>query len=188
MNETQNHLSFNHFIWKQHIKEGAIAVDATCGNGHDALFLAPLVTKLYALDIQEDALKNTKELLKSFSNVSYHLQCHSTFPQEVITKNPSLIVYNLGYLPKGNKSITTRCNTTLQSIENALSIIHLDGMISITLYPGHDEGKKEEEGILDFVKKLDKKLWTVSHHSWINRRLAPNSILIQRPQWSPKAQ
>jgi hypothetical protein len=187
MDDTQNHLSFNHFIWKQHLKEGAIAVDATCGNGHDALFLAPLVTKLHALDIQEDAIKNTKALLKSFCNVSYHLKCHSTFPLEIIASQPSLIVYNLGYLPSGNKSITTKYSTTLQSIENALNIIHPNGLISITLYPGHEEGKKEEDGILDFVKKLDKKLWTVSHHSWINRRLAPNSILIQRPQWSQKA-
>ncbi len=186
MNETQNHLSFNHFIWKQHLKKDSIAIDATCGNGLDSLFLAPLVTKLHVLDIQEEALNKTKKLLNDFSNVSYLLQCHSTFPKEIIPKTPSLIVYNLGYLPGGNKSITTKSSTTLQSIENALNIIHPDGLISITLYPGHEEGKKEEVVILDFVKGLDKKLWTVSHHEWINRRLAPSSLLIQRPQWGQK--
>ena len=40
-----------------------IAVDATCGNGHDALWLAEVCDRVYAFDIQPEAVKTTAELL-----------------------------------------------------------------------------------------------------------------------------
>lgn len=184
MKETQNHLNFNHFLWKIHLKKEAIAIDATAGNGHDSFFLAPLVNSLHVFDIQEKALNATKEKLKHFNHISYHLRSHCSFPEIIKPQSVSLIVYNLGYLPGGNKEIATQAHTTLKSIKNALELISDDGLISITLYPGHNEGKEEQNIILDFVKNLDKKIWTVSFHSWINRQLAPNVVLIHKQQWN----
>lgn len=46
--------------------EGDIVIDATMGNGHDTQFLAELVGEnghVYAFDIQESAVANTKERL-----------------------------------------------------------------------------------------------------------------------------
>lgn len=53
------------------LKEGDIAVDATIENGNDTVFLAEIVGqsgKVYAFDIQQDAVKNTQKdsLQKSF--------------------------------------------------------------------------------------------------------------------------
>ncbi len=35
-------LTFAHKIWKEHLKPGDRAIDATCGNGHDTLILSGL--------------------------------------------------------------------------------------------------------------------------------------------------
>lgn len=47
--------------------------------------------------------------------------------------------YNLGWLPGGDKSITTKLEDTLESIEAAKRLVKHGGMISIMLYPGHAE-------------------------------------------------
>ena len=55
-----------HFIL-EHLGEGDIAVDFTMGNGGDTLFLSKTVGesgKVYAFDIQEEALTSTRAFLE----------------------------------------------------------------------------------------------------------------------------
>ena len=47
--------------------------------------------------------------------------------------------YNLGWLPGGDKSITTKLEDTLESIEAAKRLVKHGGMISVMLYRGHAE-------------------------------------------------
>lgn len=47
--------------------------------------------------------------------------------------------YNLGWLPGGDKSITTMLEDTLESIEAAQRLVKHGGMISVMLYRGHAE-------------------------------------------------
>ena len=57
-------LTFAHEEWKKHLKPGDRAIDATCGNGHDALVLSKLnLSHLYVFDIQEQAVQATKNRL-----------------------------------------------------------------------------------------------------------------------------
>jgi len=172
-------LQFAHQTWKTHLKPGAIAIDATCGNGYDTRVLAELnLSHLYVFDIQEKALNATKEKTKGFKNISYHLQCHSNF--NLVKGVVDLIVYNLGYLPGGDKSLTTSVKTTLQSLENGLEILKGGGMISCMLYPGHLEGFKEKSSLLEFAKTLSPQKFQVSHHTHLNRSKAPSLLLIQK--------
>lgn len=62
--------------------------------------------------------------------------------------------YNLGYLPKGDKSITTTRSSTLKSIESALQIVRVGGLISILCYVGHPEGEQETMSVQQFVSAL----------------------------------
>ena len=56
-------------VWRKVVKPGDIVIDATCGNGHDALELVRMVCAdnasgyVYAFDVQEDALANASYLL-----------------------------------------------------------------------------------------------------------------------------
>lgn len=185
----QNHLDFTKSFWKKIVQPGDTVIDATCGNGHDLLFLAELALNnstgwVLGLDIQQESIKNTTLLLeKNFpqsdlQRVSLHCQSHEAFP--VIPELASLIVYNLGYLPGGNKQITTMVNSTLKSIEKALGLLNYGGVVSITCYPGHPEGALEEQEILLFCTGLEPKEWSVVHHRWVNRQSSPSVIMIQR--------
>lgn len=95
----------HHFI-KNHVKEGEICVDATAGNGNDTLLLAELVGKtgkVYAFDIQEQALQKTRERLEEKDleeRVELVLKSHTEMGKR-IREEVSCIVFNFGYLPGG---------------------------------------------------------------------------------------
>lgn len=180
-----------HVYWKDYLSIGDSAIDATCGNGHDTLFIAKNILsvdqgKIYSLDIQTQALAQTRDHLcqnlspEILKRVELIQSCHSCFPQEIRPKTIKLIVYNLGYLPGGNKEITTSFETTLSSIEKAMDLVADNGLISITCYPGHAAGKIEQTKILKLVEDLHPWKWICCHHVWINRNEAPSLFLLQR--------
>lgn len=182
----QSHLDKAHQYWSQLLQEGDLVVDATCGNGHDTLFLAKMGVKVYAMDLQQQAIQNAKELVASEINtadVLFFQGCHSTFPVEILPNSVRLVVYNLGYLPGGDKQITTGVNTTIASVEQALHLIDYGGMISITCYPGHEEGEREEGWLLSFCGGLNPKMWSCCHHKWLNRKSSPSLLLIQKSKY-----
>jgi hypothetical protein len=172
-------LKLAHQVWKDHLKPGDFAIDATCGNGYDTEVLAHLnLAHLYVCDIQKKALNATKSLVGENQNISYHLECHSTFS---FVKNPvDLIVYNLGYLPGGDKSLTTNLQTTVKSIKTGIVLLNPGGLISCMLYPGHSEGAREESALLDLTSDFSPKNFQISHHQLVNRCRAPSLLLIRK--------
>lgn len=56
-------LPFAKTLIKQHIQEDSIVIDATCGNGHDTLFLAEQVPNgnVFGFDIQKKLLNIQKK-------------------------------------------------------------------------------------------------------------------------------
>lgn len=187
----QSHLDVAHNQWKASVCPGDIIIDATCGNGHDSLFLSQLALtpssgQLFAIDIQGNAITKTRELLQKtlsfniFERILFIEGCHSSFPAEILPETVKLVTYNLGYLPGGNKTLTTQVETTLQSITKALKLLMAGGIMSITCYPGHEEGKKEEDLLLNYFAKLDPRVWQCTHQRWLNRRKSPSHLLIQK--------
>jgi SAM-dependent methyltransferase len=155
------HLETAHQFWKEHLSPADRVIDATCGNGKDTAILASLVPQgvVYAIDIQEEAIlkcqqKNTNQ------NVTFLHRCHTDLPNDPRVR---LVVYNLGYLPGGDKTLTSMTSTTLQSVQKALAQLPLGGALSITCYPGHPEGALEENALVIWSQKLSQKvLW----HRW----------------------
>lgn len=187
----QSHLDLAHAYWSTLIIPGDCIIDATCGNGYDALILSQLALtdhsgELHALDIQLEALNSTRLRLANhlstgqLARVHLHQSCHSHFPSTLSSGSVKLIVYNLGYLPGTSKIITTRVETTLESLRTAQTLICLGGGISITCYPGHSEGAREQTALVEYLSQLSPTEWSVCHHCWLNRRQAPSLILLQR--------
>ncbi len=177
-----------HIYWKQLLQLGDCVVDATCGNGKDTLLLAQLIGEegaLIGLDIQEEALARTRALLEEhlspsqMAKIHLFLQSHANFPPLALEKKIKLIVYNLGYLPGGNKEITSKVDSTLESVKKSLDILPPQGVISLACYPGHPEGQREEEALLQLLTPLPSTKWGVCHHRWLNRPLSPSLILVQ---------
>ncbi|CRX38042.1 tRNA (mnm(5)s(2)U34)-methyltransferase [Estrella lausannensis] len=178
-----------HSLWKPLIKEGDTLIDATMGNGHDTLFLAKLLLgfsqgTLHSFDIQEKAVEKTKLLLESTlpsheGRVHLHLESHDNM--ECHVKDPvKLIVYNLGYLPGGDKTITTEVDSTLKSIDMGMRMLDKGGVLSITCYPGHEEGLREEQALSQLFQKWPPDHVSVSHFRLLNRRKAPSLIIVQK--------
>ncbi len=199
----QSHLDFSHQYWKGIIasSKNPCIIDATMGNGHDTLFLASLLfpssdAKLIAMDIDTRALKNTENRLIShgyaqeIQNQQIILieRSHGDIDTLCTKESCHLIVYNLGYLPGGDsKGKTTKTDTTLESVTKASKLIGPGGVISITCYPGHDEGEKELEALSQsFTKEpYTPDSWNISQHSWVNRKKAPVLLFLQKSLPNP---
>jgi hypothetical protein len=186
----QSHLDLAHDYWARLVKIGDAIIDATSGNGYDTLKLCQLALsidkgKVYAFDIQSTAIESTRQLIQHFpaelrSRIHLEQRCHSTFPDMIVPESIRLIVYNLGYLPGGDKRLTTCKDTTLQSLSRAKNLLLPGGAISITCYPGHAEGAQEQEALLDYTSRLSPSQWSCCHHVWLNRQQAPSLLLIQK--------
>jgi len=188
LKQRQTYQGFNKTIFnKLHqvldslVKSNDIVVDATIGNGFDTMYLANLANKgfVYGFDIQDKAIFNTKKLLKenNISNYQLFKENHKNI-YEVLKEYEnkiSCIVYNLGYLPNGNKKITTKCDTTIKSITNAIKLLNNKGVILIIAYP-HKEGKKESKAILNL--KIDG--YTINKYTNTKNINAPFLIEIKK--------
>lgn len=177
-----NHLHLAHALWKQVVKPSDWVIDATCGNGKDTLILASLTPQggVIALDIQESAITKAKDNLptETTSQVLFYQQSHAAFPPQAMAQPISLIVYNLGYLPGGDKTLTTSVSSTVQSLNAAMELIAKGGLISITCYPGHPEGKKEQSVLLEKAQQLCPEIWNVYHYYNLIRKTSPSLITI----------
>jgi len=183
----QSHLDLAHHYWSLLISSGDVVIDATCGNGYDTRFLAELpIKRLFALDIQEQAIRSSQDALskelstKNFKKITWCNMCHSSFPEDIEAGSVKLVVYNLGYLPGASKSLTTEAETTINSLQAATKLIMPGGAISITCYPGHEQGVVEEASVTAFCRELNPKGWSCSRQQWINREKAPVLFFIQK--------
>lgn len=167
------HLTLAKTYWQGHLKPNDVAIDATCGNGHDTLFLSELC-HVIGLDIQPEAIAKTSVLAPK---ALLHRLSHAEIDQIPLPYAPRLIVYNLGYLPGGDKSITTQTGSTLTSVKKSLELLAPDGALSITCYPGHDEGLREEKALLEWAAELPED-FTVCYHKWLNRPRSPTLLWI----------
>ncbi|MBU8570617.1 class I SAM-dependent methyltransferase [Bacillus subtilis] len=178
-------LPYSKELLKMAAGEGDIVVDATMGNGHDTQFLAELVGEnghVYAFDIQESAVANTKERLGDMFQArttlfhKSHDKIAESLPSETHGK-VAAAVFNLGYLPGGDKSITTNGSSTIKAIEQLLSIMKDEGLIVLVVYHGHPEGKAEKNDVLEFCRDLDQQSARVLTYGFINQQNDPPFIV-----------
>lgn len=169
-------------ISRAKIQPGDIVVDATMGNGNDTAFLCDLVGekgKVYAFDIQQMAIENTKERLERLKleeRVELIHDGHENLDRYV-EQGVKLIIYNLGYLPRGDHSLTTKSSTTIESIKKGLNLLNSNGVIIIVLYPGHESGRIEKLAIESFTKELDQKKFNVISINFTNQINYPPEII-----------
>jgi predicted methyltransferase len=170
-------------IVAQYIHKGDCAIDATMGNGYDTLFLAEKVGvegKVYSFDIQTEAIESTRLKLEEKnlkSQVELILDSHSLL-NDYVKVPVKVCMFNLGYLPNGDKSIITRQETTLNAIGQALNLLKSEGLLSIISYYGHPTGQEEKEGVEGYLQKLDSKLFQVVSYRQINRKNAPPILYV----------
>ena len=168
------------------IREGDSVVDATMGNGKDTLFLCGLVGEsghVYAFDVQEEAVRRTRERIgeAGFAARTTLIHAgHETMSQHV-PAGVRAIMFNLGWLPGAQHIVTTKTNTTLEAVQAAVALIAPGGIVTVCIYPGHEEGARELHALLEYAKGLCVRAYNVLHHHFLNAADGtPQLILIQK--------
>lgn len=171
------HLS--HDFLAEVLDEKAIAVDATMGNGHDTVFLAGLAGKVYAFDVQKEAVQKTRERLEQLGldNAELILDGHEKLDQYV--KEPiRAAIFNLGYLPSADKSIITKPDTTVRAIQLVLDRLEKGGRLAIMVYHGHEGGDMEKDAVLDFVRLLPQEEFSALLYQPLNQINTPPFLIM----------
>lgn len=172
---------------------GDTVIDATCGNGHDTAVLAKLVSDdsnrgfVHGFDLQRVAIENTSAFLDKELNVNQrericlHQMCHSKLGEVIKQKNSvSVVAFNLGYFPGGDKDLVTECNTTVEALTCATSLLRQGGVVTVVSYVGHPGGREEYEAVREFAAGMPNDCWICSHQEWLNRPLCPRLFVLYK--------
>ncbi|MDA8353069.1 MAG: class I SAM-dependent methyltransferase [Firmicutes bacterium] len=180
-------LTLSHQLIQSVLQPGAWAVDATVGNGHDTLFLAQSVGDqghVHGFDIQAEALARAEALFRKHQvqeRITLHQRSHDqlakTLPPDWRGR-VAAVMFNLGYLPKGNSSIITRCETTLPALSQALEWLSPGGILTAVLYTGHPGGKDEADRVLRFAATLPPRQYRSIRYQTMNRDYAPSLVAV----------
>lgn len=179
-----NFTKLNKKMLEEIVKQGDTVVDATLGNGNDALYLAKLVGtegKVFGFDIQKKAVAKSCERMatEGISNYIFFNKSHEEI--DTYVQEARAVSFNLGYLPGSSRGITTKSKSTLLGVKKALKIIKKPGMISIMFYTGHKGGAEERDTVLSFVEGLSKKDYDVLKIKHINgKETAPFLLIIYK--------
>ncbi len=168
-----------HFMIRSQAVEGGTYIDGTMGNGHDTLLLCELAGKkgsVWAFDVQEQALRNTKALLAEHGydgRVQLIQDGHENMDHYLEPESADVVCFNFGYLPGGDHQIATRPETSLAAVQKGLKILKRGGMMSLCLYSGGETGFEEKEKLLACLKELPSGKYTVIVNEYYNRRNCP---------------
>lgn len=161
VNGYQNLTSLAHKLVGEVLKPGDLALDATAGNGFDTLFLATVVGKegtVIAIDIQEEAIWRTGELLNREGvecPMSLVIGCHSELQSFVKKGTAQAIMFNLGFLPRSDREIVTKPETTIRALKAAAECLAPGGILTVIAYRGHKEGIVEVDEVSRFFSSLE---------------------------------
>lgn len=167
-----------------HLRPGDRAADFTMGNGYDTEFLSNAVGEtghVYAFDVQQQALDSTAEHLRRVGcpeNYTLILDSHSN-AKKYITEPIRAGMFNLGWLPGSDKTVTTRRETTLPAIADAIDLLSPDGVLTVAVYPGHAEGEAEGRMIEEYLSTLSRHRVCVTKIKIVNSPTSPFFFLIE---------
>ena len=167
-----------------HIVSGGTAVDFTMGNGHDMLWLSKAVGEdgtVFAFDIQQQALDSTEKLLceNNISNVKLILDSHANV-KNYVSEPICVGMFNLGYLPGGDKSITTKHESSIAAIIAGTELLAPNGALLIAVYPGHAEGTIEGNAVRELLSSYDRKKLCCSEFHIVNSPSSPFFYLVEK--------
>lgn len=163
------------------VQPGQHVVDATVGRGFDTLLLARAVSpggRVDGFDCQAEAIEATRERLEQAGFVQTVRLWHQSHAEmaAVVQQPVHFVVFNLGYLPGGDETITTEAESTLQALQAARELLLPGGFISVVAYPGHPAGLIEYEAIAAWMAEQKKQGNIVLHE-------CPRAMRAVPPEW-----
>lgn len=189
-------LDFAHTLATRALSPGDTAVDATVGNGHDTVALARAVGpegRVLGLDVQAEAIAATRDRLAAEGlggRVELVRAGHETMTQHVPEAQHGrvgAVMFNLGYLPGGDASLTTSPQTTLPALDAAVRLLRPGGVVTAVLYPGHAGGAEEAAAVEDWAADLPQARAEALSYRFVNQKNDPPRLVAVEKQ-TPAAQ
>lgn len=172
-----NTLSMVHEFLRQHVREGAFCIDATAGKGRDTALLCRLAGergRVLAFDIQREAVEQTRALLaREGLRAEVLLESHANMARYAEPETVDCIVFNFGRLPGGDPGVCTRADSSVAAIDAGLRLLRPRGVMAIALYYGKENGYEERDAVLQHLKTIDDRMFSVLCCEWSNRRGDP---------------
>ncbi len=172
-----NTLNVVHDFLRRQVKPGAFCIDATAGKGRDTALLCRLVGtegRVLAFDVQQEAIEQTRALLSAEGlSAEVVLDSHANMAQYAAPESVDCIVFNFGRLPGGDPKIFTTAASSLPAIDAGLALLRPGGVMALALYYGKENGYDEKNAILEHLKSLNDRAFTVLACDWLNRKHDP---------------
>lgn len=171
---------YHEIIRSQAEREG-FYIDATMGKGNDTKLLCKLAKdqgRILAFDIQKEALEETEKMLNGYEigrkmyedgRIQLILDGHEHMEMYAKSETADVICFNFGYLPGGDHRIATKVETSVEAIKKGLKILKRGGMMSLCIYSGGDTGFEEKDAILEYLRSLPAREYTVIQNTYFNR-------------------
>lgn len=143
------------------LRPGDVAIDATAGNGHDAVFLAERVGetgKVLAFDVQAEAMAAARARVEAAGltgRVDFIHGSHTALSGHAAPGSVAAAMFNLGYFPGGDHSVITRTTETLAALDAALVVLKAGGILTVVCYPGHPGGDEESAAVESWSGRLE---------------------------------
>ena len=166
------------------VKAGDVVIDATAGNGHDTRVLSELVGPegiVYGFDVQPKALENARgavtDCLASIRFIHAGHECMKEHIDPEHIGRVAAVVFNLGYLPGGDKTLTTACDTTIRAIESSLEVLYSGGVLTVVCYR-HPEGQLELTAVRELLQALPQSGYVCMETAFMNQRGNPPVVFV----------
>ncbi len=86
-------------------------------------------------------------------------------------------MFNLGYLPGGDKTVVTTAPTTLTAVEAVEQRLTPNGLVLLMVYTGHPGGQDEADALWEHVQQLNQHEFQVLQYSFVNQIHQPPYLL-----------
>ncbi|MGE6717201.1 class I SAM-dependent methyltransferase [Peribacillus frigoritolerans] len=179
-------LPFARILLEKAVRPGDITIDGTMGNGFDTVFLAGLTGAdghVYSFDIQKEAIEataaklNAENLQKRCTLIHAGHEHLSKYIRKEHSGKVTGAIFNLGYLPGGDKSIITQAETTISAIEQLFELLAAGGIIILVIYHGHPGGSAERDALMEYVENFPQQKAHILRYGFINQANNPPFIV-----------
>ena len=151
-----------------HLPHAALCIDATCGNGGDTAFLCGITApegKVVGFDVQEAAIASTRKHLEQLgvpaARYELHCQSHADLLQVVQPGTADAVMFNFGWLPGADHAVFSTAQSSIPALQAALEAVRPGGVVSAILYSGQVIGTDEKQTVLEYLRALPLKSFTV---------------------------
>ena len=162
-----------HRFLREQVKPGAFCIDATAGRGRDTALLCQLAGpagRVIAMDIQQEAVDSTKQLLADRGlTAEVLLADHARLRELAEEGTVDCIVFNFGRLPGGDPKLVTKKESSVAAVEAALGLLKPGGVLALALYYGKENGYEEKAAVEECLARADSRKYSVLQCQWSNR-------------------